>query len=478
MKGLLVFVALSSFLIGNCVSKVLRINNVDDFLNFTSTVNENLISYADTTILLEADIDMADIDDFEPIGVFSTQREKFCGVFDGQGHRISNLTLNTTARVCGLFGQAEGATIRNLVLDSTCKIECNFVQTSDGSDAIPSYVGGIVAYCTGSDKNCEIDNCTNHASVIYAGTNTPRGAYIGGVIGMCRADSHDCFIKSAINTGHLSVLGEAAPMHNFVGGIVGACSGDGNQGTICVVTYSVNSGGITYKGTTNRAGLGGIAGSCGVNDDFSSCFMSHCVADGSKAYEVTGQSSVKNIGGLAGMGFHGSYINNSYWSKAICEDAVGFSKDADVAANVKYDRDVKLAIPWKLTDSTLATTSGELICGLGENNMAQRLTDWIKSTYTLRFVSNTYDNIRPINLTFLESVDVSTTVPRNPEDNVFKGWFISETYIFQVPSPCVLHKDQTIYGYWVPPADIDGVDAFFPPKGIITLLCIALFALF
>ena len=68
---------------------------------------------------LTADIDMAGID-YTPAG----RGVVYCGTFDGQGHKISNLIINTPGtQYVGLIGVVGGgASVKNVVLDSTCEL--------------------------------------------------------------------------------------------------------------------------------------------------------------------------------------------------------------------------------------------------------------------------------------------------------------------------------------------------------------------
>lgn len=43
----------------------------------------------------------------------------FCGIFNGNGHTIRNLTMSTDSEQCyGLFGVLSSATVKNLVIDT------------------------------------------------------------------------------------------------------------------------------------------------------------------------------------------------------------------------------------------------------------------------------------------------------------------------------------------------------------------------
>ena len=63
---------------------------------------------------LTADIDLSAVENFTPIG---TQSNYFAGTFDGQGHVIKGLTIESDQMYIGLFGTVTGgAVIRNFVL--------------------------------------------------------------------------------------------------------------------------------------------------------------------------------------------------------------------------------------------------------------------------------------------------------------------------------------------------------------------------
>ena len=68
---------------------------------------------------LTADIDLTGFS----LDVICPEGAVYTGTFDGQGHTISNLKIETDKRYTGLFGiVGPGARIQNFVLDSTCSI--------------------------------------------------------------------------------------------------------------------------------------------------------------------------------------------------------------------------------------------------------------------------------------------------------------------------------------------------------------------
>ena len=115
---------------------IVRIMSVDEFVQFRRNVNKGS-SYSGTTVFLDSDLSLAG-KIFEPIG--ESRSKSFRGVFDGQGHVVSNLNMTSSSQYAGLFGCSNGLTIKNVVLDSSCSITSSF---SSGW----AYVGGIIGYC-------------------------------------------------------------------------------------------------------------------------------------------------------------------------------------------------------------------------------------------------------------------------------------------------------------------------------------------
>lgn len=103
-------------------------------------------------------------EEWTPIGKYTNDNDNtpYTGTFDGQGHTIKGLYVNSASDTCvGLFGYLEGAAVRNLTVDG-------YVQGRNAA-------GGIVGYAS----NAAIENCSNHCSV--TGSSTSK---IGGIAGL------------------------------------------------------------------------------------------------------------------------------------------------------------------------------------------------------------------------------------------------------------------------------------------------------
>ena len=106
------------------VWKCTHIETPEDFIDFSKIVNKGVDSFTGTTVFLDSDLSLAG-KSFEPIGIDTSKY--FLGVFDGQGHVISNLKMNpSSSEYVGLFGYSYGLTIKNVILDSSCSITSTF----------------------------------------------------------------------------------------------------------------------------------------------------------------------------------------------------------------------------------------------------------------------------------------------------------------------------------------------------------------
>ena len=100
-----------------------------------------------------------------PIG---TQTAPFSGTFDGGGHTISGLYINSEDDGSyGLFGYVDGGAVRNVNVSGD--VTCTATRGTGN-------VGGVVGYSSGSVESCSFD-----------GSVTGGSGYAGGVVGQSRA---------------------------------------------------------------------------------------------------------------------------------------------------------------------------------------------------------------------------------------------------------------------------------------------------
>ncbi|UWU91942.1 MBG domain-containing protein [Bradyrhizobium sp. CB1015] len=214
---------------------------------------------------------------FVPIGGIGDISSYFSGIFDGLGHRISNLTINRpSSDNIGLFGYIDGATIRNVGLEGGSVTGNNSVGGLVGSSGLWIYAG------TSSVAPNTISNVYNTGNV------TGSGAIVGGLVG----DAYITTISNAYATGTISSYGSA-------GGLVG-------RAVASSVSNSYATGNVSAVGE----GAGGLIGyNIGVwmgpgPADYAIGTVSHSYATGN----VSGGF---NVGGLLGYSNLGR-ITDSY----------------------------------------------------------------------------------------------------------------------------------------------------------------------
>ena len=173
-----------------------------------------------------AEVCGADKGNWEPIGNFHLNEDlKFSGVFDGDGHMISDLFIRDNLKCQGLFGLLESsnksqmAIVRNVIVKGYVKglTQCalvvgnqhggSIIENCEAYGAIEckgAYAGGIVGYSEyimGYENN--IYGCTNYADLNGYG-------YFGGIAGVA-----SCVIKDCVNHGNI------VASNDYSGGIVG-----------------------------------------------------------------------------------------------------------------------------------------------------------------------------------------------------------------------------------------------------------------
>jgi hypothetical protein len=140
------------------------------------------------TITLTADIDLGGQHDlpetyWKPIGsnTGTTAPARFKGIFDGDGHELTNLvirdTVNKTVLYTGLFGYIQDGVVRNLGLGKGSSLVVTTVEHYDNNKQL--YIGALAGYVTGQS---DILHC--YATIpITLNSNYGYESYVGGLTG-------------------------------------------------------------------------------------------------------------------------------------------------------------------------------------------------------------------------------------------------------------------------------------------------------
>lgn len=228
------------------VEGVYQISDASELAWFASKVNESAAK-EEGLVKLDAvlceDIDLGG-KAWTPIGNTAYIVYTYGGVFDGQNHSISNLSINASSANYGLFGTANSATIKNIKLSGT--VSSNNV------------VGGLI----GKLQTGTVENCSFAGSVTSTGKTTK--GYVGGLIGTVGAK--DALIKGCCNTADVS--------GTYAGGIVG---------------FNKNSGSIISCYNTGK--ITGVTRSGGIAGQQSSGAISYCYSIGESTNGICGFSN-------------------------------------------------------------------------------------------------------------------------------------------------------------------------------------------
>ncbi|MCI6820992.1 MAG: leucine-rich repeat domain-containing protein [Clostridiales bacterium] len=304
---------------------VYEINTADELRAFQDIIRLEGEDFYQETVRLGSDIDLGGLTE-EGYGIAGFRWKNmhgFRGTFDGSGHKITGVYMDTGADNTGFFGSAgSNCTIKDLTIEgsisggdrtggivgSTSKrtvIEnCTFRGTVSGGSKEGS-VGGIIGYA----RQTEVTGCSSYGKVVSHITTTgtdeqPLGC-TGGIAGYDYSTSiTDC-------TNHADISGN----DDAVGGIAG-------QSIMAPVTNCVNKGSVT-----GYQRVGGISGN-NMKSVISGCTNSGKI------------SSIRSAGGIIGYG-----IGTVSGGRSVldCSNSGPVTADTSAGGIIGYDHDSPVA---------------------------------------------------------------------------------------------------------------------------------------
>ena len=209
-----------------------EIGSLEDLILFRDSVNAGETKYnaEGVYVVLTADIDLASVENWAPIGTFDYS---FDGNFNGQGHKIMNLKMsdNTAANgyaYLGFFGVTANNTVENFVIE-------NVTINSNGQ---------IVAAAIAYPYYTTVKDITVCGDIAIKGGN-----YTAGVL---------AYTRLCINASNLTVAGNAG---SYITGAktVGGVIADIQMNKGLVANYSnFSASGLTITGDMHVGGIAGI----------------------------------------------------------------------------------------------------------------------------------------------------------------------------------------------------------------------------
>lgn len=315
------------------------ITNANQLAFLSKSVENEFKDYLTYNYILQCDIDL-NSHEFTPIG---TEEYPFTGTFDGNGHTIFNLSIDSEKDNVGLFGYVSS----DASADSTVKIKNPTSQTE----------AEIILHHNGIIKNLELKN----ASVKSTGKN----------VGIAAGTIANRSIITNVSIKNGSVYSQSGN----VGGLVGTVNSDRAEIYICYSTAEV---------TTKGENAGGLVGDLGASR-ISACYSVCQIKD------ISG-GSLKNIGTIVGNFkerenqfkgiFYDNEVNTTY--KAICNtDYDGVAYGIGTVKLKRYSSELR---PFKgiMNDYELLNMSEEDKARYAQEGYNPETDDDIDTTYAFK----------------------------------------------------------------------------------------------
>lgn len=410
------------------------------------------LGYSFDSKYLQVTADITLTDEWTPIGSSS---KPFSGTLDGNGKKITGLTVHSEAGYAAMFGYTSNATVKNLELTvdvtggktytagliaysaGTTLIEnCTLRGSVTGTDS----VGGFIGSCYNTTT---VRGCTNYATVTATGTAaaTIAGGIIGGTTNVVTVDS-------CVNYGTVSSQG------GMVGGVVGILRADAGA----LITRSLNFGNVS-----GSAGVGGIVGVSRGTISYSFCSSSVTISDAAP-------STLEEVGYRTGVVTSGpnGYIVGQLDTKnasATAKEPVSCGL-CDEEGNITYTLDYGYEVDGSEYTQTQtakigtvlpeATREGHLFNGwyLDEELFTEVYTTgtltakWTKQiTVTFDANGGAFASEGTDSKTFSEGDAVGTLPELNERDGyTFLGWFTAEDE--SVTAQSVFTESVTVTAKW------------------------------
>ena len=297
-------------------AKTYQLKDARDLAGLAQLVNKGT-SFAGKTIEFKAKTTLKLDGSYTPIGNAS---HSFDGIFDGQGLKVTGMSITGGSSYLGLFGNCgAGSLIKDVSVTGSIS-----TSAAKGSKTIIHHVGGVVGNSKGS-----LDNCDSSVKIkISSGVKSTEKENavinrVGGVAGEVTGDMTGC---DTTKSASVSVTCTSAPASDditwvagWVGGVVGSHGPDVDKleglANPSSITNCTNKAKVTMvssaKGKPDRFGnptaastqyMGGIAGYSSGN--ISSCSNSAAI---DSAYRNKKGKAALSYGCVAVGGIVGGY---------------------------------------------------------------------------------------------------------------------------------------------------------------------------
>ena len=239
-----------------------QLSQTKDFYGWEITLGADIeLNYVDKDTVAAWKDGAEPLNKWTPIGT-STTTMPFRGTFDGKGHTISGLYMNTSTRYNGMFARVTGAVIKNFKLVDSYMRTTNrdfgivgysvgditlqnvysdaiLVVSTTGTNTIVTTTGKLVGYLETSGTTI-IEGCWSDGEIIV----DKGGSYVAGLIGYLNVNGGKFTLRNCLNSADIvSTTGDS----NYLGGFIGEV--DAATATDITMTNCLDAGSIKKVGT-------------------------------------------------------------------------------------------------------------------------------------------------------------------------------------------------------------------------------------
>lgn len=265
-------------------------------------------------VVLEGDIDMTG-KSWIPIGNNISADDGYSGSFDGNGKRITGLSVTVEGNA-GLFGGlAQGSRVHDV----------RFSQAVIESNSTSSCAGVVAGISLGVIDRCEVEN------------STVSGHYAGALVGNNSTQVNNCLATNVTVTASYAAGGIAGVSYGKVeycdvlgsGTVITANGSSARAGGI--VGYTAEEASITTSGRLLKCAVEGItvvgAFGGGIAGENEFGIIAQCVTSHTSVYHNSTASSAR-LGGVVGYNTRGDVVasyaaNSSIGVDGLTAEAVG-----------------------------------------------------------------------------------------------------------------------------------------------------------
>ncbi len=313
--------------------KEVKVVEIDDTAKFMKLVGGEKITGEDENIsqtiyLLTKDLDFAGVN-------FERQKNSFTGLFNGNGHKISNITYSKNEANISVFYKVNGGTVENVIFDNI-KL-----------DAGENNKVGLVSECDGGYfHNIALTNISV----------TTRGARAGGLIGQINVGT-PTYISEVSIINDIPERSDTEPEYQIkggkerTGGLVGFSQANSGIASGEIKVYISDC--YIHSAITSGYELGGVYGTydCGNNPNVDYMLrIENCIYDG--RIEATGSKTF--MGGM--LGYQKGAYSQMYINSCMFTGEMWFSgaqvtqglKNASGMVGSSLTLDVESGLIWRV----------------------------------------------------------------------------------------------------------------------------------